>query len=669
MIVHRENDEDEWTMYAFDRMTFGDVPASIILELTKKLAATKYRDIDPEAADRIVEDTYMDDTPTGAETQEEVDRMVGVKSIKDGRLFYDGTVSQILGMVGLVVKAFVQSGEVDGEALKKLGPYVVGHQWDATEDKLIYQLKANLYEKKGGVRQGADLTKDDLQMLATFMFTRRKILSILNSFYDLLGILAAYIIKFKIELRNVLRHEELDWDTPLPEKWQVKWRSMVEEIVTSPPIVICRSVKTAEAIGRPEIVAYWDGAEEAYATGIYVRWLVCNEDGKKRWDAKLLTSKARVCQLGGTTAPRAELNGFVILTRLLHQVLKALKIPPARITMIGDAEATISAYKSRTASLSPYFGNRIVESEERIVTWGEKLEQEVMVETEIEVLLDMNRKPLVDFLFHTPGPLNPVDIATRGKATIADVQEGSVWQEGPAYLRESRETWPVSRDFRREVPVVERRLRYYQMVSSVTKKLSKKQNKIVMNSKKDRSLITDERLYGILEYSNSLLKVRGIMARTLRAVSSKNKESIEAELEVEDYERADQMIAVLAMRETAEMLKFNDLSGLAPFWTGCVWYTRGRLGKNTRRLLGPDKLMILSPKSRLSELIMLECHREDHRRDAGDCLYRSRKYAWIVRGQLLADRTVKNCGFCKEQRAITMKQQMGDLPDEKWDIP
>ena len=42
---------------------------------------------------------------------------------------------------------------------------------------------------------------------------------ILHTFFDPLGLLSALLIKYKIEMRNVMRHEDLDWDTPLPEKW------------------------------------------------------------------------------------------------------------------------------------------------------------------------------------------------------------------------------------------------------------------------------------------------------------------------------------------------------------------------------------------------------------------------------------------------------------------
>ena len=72
-----------------------------------------------------------------------------------------------------------------------------------------------------------------------------------------------------------------------------------------------------------------------------------------------------------------------------------------------------------------------------------------------------------------------------------------------------------------------------------------------------------------------------------------------------DYERADYMMLVVAMEETVEMLSTQDLSGLAVFWDGCVCWTKGRMGLAMKALLGPEKLAVLSPKSRLARLYMI----------------------------------------------------------------
>ena len=88
-----------------------------------------------------------------------------------------------------------------------------------------------------------------------------------------------------------------------------------------------------------------------------------------------------------------------------------------------------------------------------------------------------------------------------------------------------------------------------------------------------------------------------------------------------------------------------------------------------KKRFGPDKLAILSVKSRLAKLILIKAHREDHRRDPGETLFRSRSDAWIVRGRSLAEKVVKECGWCNRQDKRTLNQQMEDLPPQKFDIP
>ena len=48
---------------------------------------------------------------------------------------------------------------------------------------------------------------------------------------------------------------------------------------------------------------------------------------------------------------------------------------------------------------------------------------------------------------HVPGHLNPADLPTRDTATVADLQEGSIWLNGPEFLYTDRNQMPLSRTF------------------------------------------------------------------------------------------------------------------------------------------------------------------------------------------------------------------------------
>ena len=123
-LIWRFDDDENWRVFAFDRLQFGDRPAACFLMLVIKHLAEMGREIDEEAAARIEEDSYVDDFLTGG-SEAQVDRFVGKKK-------GDGT--QILNKAGFKVKTFVRSHETDNEAMEKLGRKVLGYGWKADED-------------------------------------------------------------------------------------------------------------------------------------------------------------------------------------------------------------------------------------------------------------------------------------------------------------------------------------------------------------------------------------------------------------------------------------------------------------------------------------------------------------------------------------------------------
>ena len=94
-------------------------------------------------------------------------------------------------------------------------------------------------------------------------------------------------------------------------------------------------------------------------------------------------------------------------------------------------------------------------------------------------------------------------------------------------------------------------------------------------------------------YSDSLQKVRGVLARVMKASANKDRVLVNQKLTTTDYNVVDMLMKRVSMRETVEMYDKGQLSSLAAFWQGGVCWTRGRLGPSVMRLLGPEKLMIL----------------------------------------------------------------------------
>ena len=143
--IWRFSEDEEWQDFAIDRVHFGDISAACQLEVSKSKTSDLGKDIDPQAAQKIDEDTYVDDGVTGGKP-EDVERMVGIRG-SDGK-HHGGTISKILALGNFAVKEFVVGGDADQAEENPLGNSVFGYEWDSRKDQMAVKLKINTSEKK-----------------------------------------------------------------------------------------------------------------------------------------------------------------------------------------------------------------------------------------------------------------------------------------------------------------------------------------------------------------------------------------------------------------------------------------------------------------------------------------------------------------------------------------
>merc|ERR1711888_376343 len=108
--------------------------------------------------------------------------------------------------------------------------------------------------------------------------------------------------------------------------------------------------------------------------------------------------------------------------------------PPARVVLASDSECCIAALDKLGGVLKPYFANRVGEAH--------TIMQRIRQISDLEPVQ------------HIQGADNIADLPTRGAATVKDVLPGSVWQDGPSFLKLEREQWPLSREFKSELPLL-----------------------------------------------------------------------------------------------------------------------------------------------------------------------------------------------------------------------
>ena len=109
--MYRFNPLEDWEDHAFDVVAFGNNPAANLLEIGRNMTADAGASIDPVAARKLKEDSYVVDNLTDG-TEEEVRRMVGTR-LPDGK--FNGTMQRILDKGSLRAKVFVVSGKTNEE--------------------------------------------------------------------------------------------------------------------------------------------------------------------------------------------------------------------------------------------------------------------------------------------------------------------------------------------------------------------------------------------------------------------------------------------------------------------------------------------------------------------------------------------------------------------------
>ena len=656
--VWKFSEDSEWEDYAFDVVHFGDCCAATQLEVGKDLTADAGESIDPEAAQRIKEDTYVDDGVTGG-TPEQVSRFIGSKT-EDGS--FNGTIPQILAKGNFKIKAMTYSGDTDQEEIDKLGGNIFGYEWNVSQDVLGVKFPVNLSRKKRSVRSEPDMTVDDIERLRAVKLTKRNLLGFVNGIGDPLGIGSPWYMKLKLLMKTLYQLEApLHWDDDIPAGNHDGWVGAMTEALLEGVLHFPRSTRPKNAVGHgPLVVGFGDGGVPGFGGSVYLQWEVecqhghdCEGDGD--YDANLCMSKCRVCPLRGYTVPRSELCGALLVSRLLVCVVTALfKLEecPIGAVMLLDSRCIISSLEMTSSKMLPFFQNRLAEIHENLDLVAKKCDVEKVHWVESE--------------------LNPADLLTRGTASIRDIGPDSFHQKGPKFLSSPREKWPVSRSFV-PVPVPADEVRQKTFFAALKTKVYSDFFAIELVNAVER----------IANYSNCLNKVHRILARVIRGWSFPHMEKIitnPAALTMaatdptgSEVDKAKDLLLAHAMIATAKALDEGKLASLLPAKKGLLIVTTGRLGdRSMSRLLGVDCLPILMPDTRVAFLYMYLAHQSEsglsgttveHHRSATGTLARSRSYVWIVRGKNLAKQVVNNCNMCKREKRRLEVQQMGMLKE------
>ena len=648
LCVWKFEDSDDWQIFGTDCVGMGDGPAGGFLDLTLNRAADMAENNDPKASRDAKNSRYADDT-LGGGTKAECDRMRGnVTFTEDGKMLTDGTVQQMLYPVSFNPKVIVMSGDTDERILNLFGGKVLGQAWDPTTDMFSFKFGVNIPAKIRGKKvKGKELTIKDAEDIRKLKMSRRQCLAVAHQLYDPQGLVSTFLIRFKIRLRKLIILE-LSWDEEIPEDENNWWLDAIMETIKSEALLFPRSIWSDQVIGRPEVIAFFDGSDLAYGCLIYTRWPTISGS----FLVTLLTSKARVTPRAGCTTPRAELCALVLTTRLLVKVTSTLSSKPVRVSILGDSTCTISACQLDVTNMKPFFSNRTLEVQNTLSTIGEASKTPMFEELNKDIAASEDTKLQVDLLYHIEGKSNPADWPSRGNLEWHQMGRGSEYQDGPAFLKKNRNTWSemLTRDFVKQIPKEETRVQFHNVMTRMIKEIKTPGVAILVD----------------ISYKyDKLSVVKGIFARLAKAARLDDTSKITETPDVEDYNMAMYWLALLSRDDTAKLMTKEIGRSLCPRVFRGLFITQGRIGtRSMKRALGHEHLILLANTSRLAQLLMNHAHAEDHKQTNMDALWRTRQMGyWIIRGRSLSTKVTKACNLCKIARKQTETQRMGLLPE------
>ena len=162
----------------------------------------------------------------------------------------------------------------------------------------------------------------------------------------------------------------------------------------------------------PLLVLFSDGADLGQCTVAYLVWTML--DGSKH--VSLVTSRTKIASMTKITTPRSELVGAQLQTRLSTWLTDELNITLGKIYHLVDASIILGMIKNISLKFDTFTPPRVTE---------------VQSNTEIENW----------FWIETYD--NPADLGTRGKCSIDDLGPQTMWRNGPTWLSQPVDTWPL----------------------------------------------------------------------------------------------------------------------------------------------------------------------------------------------------------------------------------
>lgn len=187
-------------------------------------------------------------------------------------------------------------------------------------------------------------------------FTRRGVLSTVNSLYDPLGFAAPIIMQGKATLRE-LSSEERDWDAPLPLEREDAWVTWKDSLKALEDLQIkrCYSPGSVSAMKSNELCIFCDASTVAIGAVAYLRSL----DSDDQYHLGFVMGKSKLAPRPAHTVPRLELCAAVLAVEMYELIRDELDLKIDNVRFFTDSRIVLGYIHNTSKRFYMYVANRV----------------------------------------------------------------------------------------------------------------------------------------------------------------------------------------------------------------------------------------------------------------------------------------------------------------------
>ena len=391
-LLWRPRTNEPVQIYEYQRHVFGAKSSPTCANYALKRVGLDNEKEYPIAAKAIQNNFYMDDIIKSVQTPEEAIEVFN-------------QLQPLLSQHGFELKKWISNNDAVTRAipedLKSISNTKQVEVEPSTEGSSELGLQLTVTDDSLQVCRG---TNKEVEA----PITQRKILSLLSSVFDPIGLFAPFSVHMRRLLKGIWTKNGQHWGNevePSEEEEFLRWKEQL-------PIVAETSIDRRyfnRERDKAELHVFADASEDTMCAVAYLR----SKPKEYSADLAFVIGKCRVVPMRHLSIPRLELQAAVTAVRLKEQIVKKHEMKINSCSFWSDSTTVLQWIHSSHRKQQVFVANRVAE------------------------ILDTTD---VSQWKHVSGINNPADIGTRA-INIGELKK-SEWLTEPAWLKRPESEWP-----------------------------------------------------------------------------------------------------------------------------------------------------------------------------------------------------------------------------------